>query len=318
MVMAQSLYLTLKQQFPHVLIDVVAPPWSLPLLARMPQVDRGIELAVGHKQLGLSARWQLGKQLRDGHYYRAIVLPRSFKAALIPWFARVPMRVGYRGEMRFGLLTEIRALDPSQLHQTVQRFVALGCDASAEQPPPIPSPQLRVDPENQQRLLTQLNLKLTKSVVALMPGAEYGPAKQWPLAHFRELAQRCTAANYQVWILGSAKESAAGEFIAQGVADVHNLCGKTNLVDAVDLLAMSRYAVTNDSGLMHIACATGVTVVALYGSSTPHYTPPLSASAKVIYHALPCSPCFARTCRFGHTNCLTQIQVDEVMEALSL
>lgn len=318
MVMAQSLYITLKQQFPDALIDVVAPTWSLPLLTRMPQVHRGVELAVGHKQLGLSSRWQLGRQLRQAQYDLAIVLPRSFKAALVPWFAQVPQRRGYRGEMRFGLLTEIRDLDTSRLRQTVQRFVALGRGPAAEQPPPIPSPQLHIDPENQQRLLVQWQLSLTKPIVAMMPGAEYGPAKQWPLSHFRELAQRCTAANQQVWVLGSAKDAAAGEVIAQGLADVNNLCGKTSLVDAVDLLALASHAVTNDSGLMHIACATGVSVVALYGSSTPNYTPPLSASAKVIYHALPCSPCFARTCQFGHTNCLTQISVEEVMEALSL
>jgi heptosyltransferase II len=316
MVMAQSLYITLKQFHPDCTIDVVAPAWSLPMLTRMPQVRRGIELQVGHKQLGLSERWRAGRALRHEHYAQAIVLPRSLKAALIPWFASIQCRTGYRGEMRYGLINDMRILDKTRLTQTVQRFVALGHPPEAVQPPNIPEPKLTVDSANQQRLLSQLGLSTDKSIVAMMPGAEYGPAKQWPLASWRALAQRCVTAGKQVWIVGSAKEQAGGAQVAQGITGVHNLCGKTALVDAVDLLAMAQVAVTNDSGLMHVACATGVPVVAIYGSSSPNYTPPLSANAKVIYHALHCSPCFERSCRFGHTNCLTQISEQEVWERM--
>ncbi len=316
MVMAQSLYLTLKQHHPDCQIDVVAPAWSVPLLARMPQVRRGIELPVGHKQLGLAARWKLGRSLRNEPYDLAIVLPRSYKAALVPWFAGVPRRRGYRGEMRYGVINDIRLLDKSLLSQTVQRFVALGIDRTVTQPPDIPMPVLTIDSANQQHVLASLKLSLDTPIVAFMPGAEYGPAKQWPVADFRELARRCVEQNRQVWILGSSREHALGDEIAQGLVNVVNLCGKTALIDAVDLLALAKVAVTNDSGLMHIAAATAVPVIALYGSSTPAYTPPLSPKAKVIYHHLACSPCFARNCRFGHTQCLTGIGVDEVEAAI--
>ena len=315
-VMAQSLYITLNQSNPECQIDVVAPSWSLPLLARMPQVRRGIELAVAHNQLGLGARWRLSRHLRLQHYDLAIVLPRSFKAALVPWFAGVPRRRGYRGELRYGVINDMRTLDKSLLTQTVQRFVALGTTVASTQPPVIPTPALRVDASNQQRALTSLGLQTDMPIVALMPGAEYGPAKQWPLADYHELAHRCVEQNRQVWILGSAREMELGDTIANGLVNVVNLCGKTTLVDAVDLLALAQVAVTNDSGLMHIAAATRVPVVAIYGSSTPAYTPPLSSQAKVIYHGLACSPCFARTCRFGHTQCLTGIGVDEVEAAI--
>jgi len=316
MVMAQSLYLTLKQTNPPCQIDVVAPTWSLALLTRMPQVRRGIELPVGHQQLGLGARWQLGRNLRQEHYDLAIVLPRSFKAALVPWFAGVPRRRGYRGEMRYGVINDMRRLDKSLLTQTVQRFVALGTTTDLVAPPSIPTPALTIDPANQQRVLASLGLHTNTPLVAMMPGAEYGPAKQWPIADYRELAHRCVEQNRQVWIFGSAREQALGAAISHGLVNVVNLCGNTTLVDAVDLLSLAQVAVTNDSGLMHIAAATGVPVVALYGSSTPAYTPPLSSHAKVIYHALACSPCFARTCRFGHTRCLTGIGVDEVEAAV--
>lgn len=316
MVMAQSLYITIKQIHPDCTIDVVAPAWSLPMLTRMPQVRRGVELKVGHKQLGLSERWRVGRSLRHEHYAQAIVLPRSLKAALIPWFAGIQCRTGYRGEMRYGLINDIRTLDKTVLTQTVQRFVALGHPTEAVQPPEISEPKLTVDSSNQQRLLSLLGLSTARPIIAMMPGAEYGPAKQWPLASWRALAQRCVTAGNQVWIIGSAKEQAGGKQIAAGITGAHNLCGKTALVDAVDLLALTQVAVTNDSGLMHVACATGVPVVAIYGSSSPYYTPPLSAKAKVIYHALPCSPCFERTCRFGHTNCLTQISGQEVWERM--
>ena len=316
MVMAQSLYLTLKQHHPDCQIDVVAPAWSVPLLARMPQVRRGIELPVGHKQLGLAARWKLGRSLRNEHYDLAIVLPRSYKAALVPWFAGVPQRRGYRGEMRYGVLNEIRSLNKSVLTQTVQRFVALGVMGDVTQPAEIPAPALTIDPANQQRMLTSLGLHTDNPIIAVMPGAEYGPAKQWPAADYRELARRCVEQHHQVWIFGSAREHALGNEIAQGLLNVVNLCGRTSLVDAVDLLALAQVAVTNDSGLMHVAAAANVPVVALYGSSTPAYTPPLSSSARVIYHGLTCSPCFARHCRFGHTQCLTGIGVDEVETAV--
>ncbi|MDD2893362.1 MAG: lipopolysaccharide heptosyltransferase II [Halothiobacillaceae bacterium] len=319
MVMAQSLFCALKQHQPDMQIDVLAPGWSLPLLKRMPQVRAGIEMPLTHGELGLRRRWRLGRSLR-GNYEQAIVLPGSLKSALVPFFAGIKQRTAFLGEQRYGLINDIRALDKEVLPMTVQRFVALGQAATDAQPPRFTAPRLRVDADNQQYLVQTLGLSLLKPAVALMPGAEYGPAKQWPLAHFAALARELVAQGQQVWVLGSNKDHAAGEAIAQQAGssrEVLNLCGRTQLVDAVDLIALCAAAVSNDSGLMHIAAALDIPSIALYGSSTPRHTPPLSDKAQVIYLALECSPCFKRVCPLGHTRCLTEISPGQVLSVLT-
>ncbi len=317
MVMAQSLFMTLKAADAAVEIDVLAPGWSLPILQRMPEVRRGIAMPLGHGEFGLKQRWRLGRDLAREGYAQAIVLPGSLKSALVPFFAAIPRRTGFRGEMRYGLLNDMRALDKQRLPMTVQRFVALGLDADAAQPPATPPPRLHADPANFARLRQQFGLAPERAAVAFMPGAEYGPAKQWPLRHYGELARLLVARGHQVWVLGSGKDQAGGDEIAAlGGPGVHNLCGRTQLADAVDLLDAAAAAVTNDSGLMHVAAALDKPLVALYGSSTPHHTPPLSKQAQSIYLGLECSPCFERNCPLGHTRCLTEIQPARVLGAL--
>ncbi|HXF07405.1 MAG TPA: lipopolysaccharide heptosyltransferase II [Candidatus Acidoferrales bacterium] len=317
MVMAQSLFMTLKAQRPERAIDVLAPGWSLPLIGRMGEVRAGIEMPLGHGEFDLKLRRRLGHTLRDAGYGQAIVLPRSFKSALTPFFARIPRRTGYRGELRYGLLNDIRPLDERLLPRTVDRFVALGGEPGAALPPPIPLPRLRVDPVRQEALVAALGLAedLAHPCIALMPGAEYGPAKQWPA--FGALAAELVAAGRRVWIFGSSKEQALGAAIAaQAGVGAQNLCGRTALADAVDLIGLCRAAVSNDSGLMHIAAAAGVPLVAIYGSSTPDYTPPLTAKAAILWRRLSCSPCFERSCPLGHTDCLRGITSNEVLTAL--
>jgi len=316
MVMAQSLFLTLRRQYPDALIDVLAPQWSLPLLERMPEVHQGISLPVAHGELALRKRWQLGRRLRRAGYTHAIVLPRSAKAALVPFLARIPVRTGYRGEMRYGLLNDLRPLDKTALTQTVQRQVALGLPRTAFLPPPIPSPRLRIDPQNRERLFTSLALDPEPSAVALLPGAAYGPAKQWPLEHWQELARRLTARGHRIRIFGSEAERSLGEVIAEAGPAVTNLAGRTTLTDTVDLLSACHAAISNDSGLLHVACAVGIPVVGIYGSSTPDYTPPLSDRAEAVYLDLDCSPCFERTCPLGHTRCLGEIDPARILATL--
>lgn len=317
MVMAQSLYRLIRARDPRETIDVLAPAWSLPLLDRMPEVGRGIELPVGHGEIGISKRRRLGRRL-SGQYARAIVLPRSFKSALVPWFAGIPQRTGFRGEWRYGLINDIRPFDPIRLDQTVRRFIALGMAPGESALPQPPRPKLRVDREAQAAAANRLGLDLTRPAVALMPGAEYGPAKQWPPEYFARLAGRLAASGVAVWILGSAKEAPLGREIARaaGTAGVVSLAGETALVEAVDLLALAAVAVSNDSGLMHIAAAVGTHTVAIYGSSTPDFTPPLTGAATVHYRRLSCSPCFERVCPLGHLECLIGIGVDEVQASV--
>ena len=317
MVMAQSLFKLLKQGRPSCTIDVLAPAWSHPILERMPEVSKALELPLGHGELGLKTRWQLGKSLAQSGYTQAIVLPRSWKSALVPFAAGIPQRTGYLGEQRYFLLNDRRSLNKQVLNQTVKRFAALGLPKGQQatwlHERELPQPLLRVDVLNQQRLLAGLGLNTSRPVVAMMPGAEYGPAKQWPLDSFRTLATQLAQRGYQVWVLGSTKDQPAGQYIAQGQAGgVMNLCGRTQLVDTVDLLACAQHAVTNDSGLMHVAAAVGTRVHAIYGSSSPEFTPPLTENKVVHYLGLPCSPCFKRTCPLGHLECLRGIKPGDV------
>ena len=316
MVMAQSLFIALKQQYPDCEIDVLAPQWSLPVLQRMPEVSEGISADVSHGEFSFFKRRKLGLSLRSKNYSHAIVIPRSWKSALIPYFADIPIRTGYKGEMRFVLLNDIRVLNKQVLKQTVQRYVAHAWHNNPVKPAEINFPALRVNKEKQSKLIAQFGLKLDKPVVCMMPGAEYGPAKQWPVEYYKALAESLLATGWHVWILGSEKDKVAGDVIAEG-NDIYNLCGKTKLVDTIDLLACAESVVTNDSGLMHVATAVGVEVNVIYGSSTPVYTPPLTDRKKVFYLGLNCSPCFKRVCPLGHTNCLRNIEVAHVFAEIS-
>ncbi|MEO1244676.1 MAG: lipopolysaccharide heptosyltransferase II [Pseudomonadota bacterium] len=314
MVMAQSLLRFLKSRDSDAAIDVLAPGWSLPIVARMPEVRRGIALDTAHGELGIGKRRWLARSLR-GSYRRAIVLPRSLKAALVPAFAGIPVRTGFRGESRYWLINDVRPFDRGVLDQTVKRFLALGLDRGESLPASLPEPRLEVDRQRQEQLKQQLGLDTARPVIAMMPGAEYGPAKCWPLEYFASLALELGGRGYSVWVLGSAKDEAAGAAIA-AASDAHNLCGKTALADAVDLLALASQAVSNDSGLMHIASAVGSFVHGIYGSSSPAFTPPLTARREIHYLALDCSPCFARECPLEHLNCLREITPSAVLKSI--
>jgi heptosyltransferase-2 len=305
MVMAQALFKYLKASDPDREVDVLAPSWSLPVVARMPEVRDGIAADTGHGELGLGKRVRLGRRLR-GRYDRAIVLPRSLKSALVPWFAKVPRRTGYRGESRYGLINDMRPFDPDVLDQTVKRYVALATDVGGEVPD-VPYPSLRVSATNQADALARLGLETNRPAIAFMPGAEYGPAKCWPIGHFAQLARSLDEEGYAVWVLGSQKDAAAGEAIASASHAV-NVCGRTSLEDVIDVLGYAEQAVSNDSGLMHVAAAVGTFVHAIYGSSSPRFTPPLTDRRHVHWLELDCSPCFERECPLGHLRCLKEIE----------
>ncbi|HEX5419388.1 MAG TPA: lipopolysaccharide heptosyltransferase II, partial [Gammaproteobacteria bacterium] len=226
-------------------------------------------------------------------------------------------RTGFLGESRRGLINDVRPFDARVLDQTLKRFLALGCAAGEPLPEAAP-PCLQSPLEVRRAVMERLGLAAARGAVALMPGAEYGIAKQWPRDYYAELAARLAAEGRPVWVLGSAKEAPLGEHIAAADAGgrIRNLCGVTPLEEAVDVLASVDVAVTNDSGLMHVAAAVGTHVVAIYGSSSPAFTPALTSRKSVLHLGLTCSPCFARTCRFGHLRCLREISVDAVHAAV--
>lgn len=318
MVMAQALFKLLKAERPDRPLDVLAPAWSLPIVARMPEIRRGIAAETAHGEFGLAKRRRIASSLKDNAYEQAIVLPRSLKSALIPWLARIPRRTGFRGESRFGLINDVRAFDPKVLDQTVKRFLALGINESvsdAELLPAVQYPSLSIDRERQQVLRKDLQVESPKPIVAMMPGAEYGPAKCWPLEYFATLARYLDTDGFDVWVLGSEKDSSAGEFIA-GSSPATSLCGKTSLADVIDLLGSAEQAVSNDSGLMHIAAAVGLHVHGVYGSSSPHFTPPLTDRCNVHYLNLDCSPCFERQCPLGHLRCLKELMPEAIHDSI--
>lgn len=318
MVLAHSLFQVLRQRRPGAQIDVLAPAWTLPLLACMPEVHEGIALPFGHGQLKLRARWRLGRQLRARDYDQAIVLPNSFKSAIVPFAAHARQRTGFVGELRYGLLNDARPLDRQQLPRTVDRFVALGVDRD-EPLPSIPNPLLRADSRNARAALERLgHAPPTGTVLGLCPGAEYGPAKRWPSEYYAEVARAKLDQGWEVWLFGSDKDTPATQDIqARTGGRCLDLGGRTSLADAIDLMSLTQTVVTNDSGLMHMAAALGRQVIAIYGSSDPSHTPPMSERAAVLYLGLDCSPCFERECPLGHLNCLRELKPERVMVALA-
>lgn len=315
-VMAQPLYQRLHQRHPDLELHVFAPAWTLPLLARMPEVAKAHLNPFGHGALRLGERWKVARQLAAERFDQAIVLPNSLKSALIPLFAGIPLRTGFLGESRYWILNDARELDEQALPMMVERFCALAEDKGEPLPRPLSHPRLALTDASQRAALDKLQLDPGRPAVAFCPGAEYGPAKRWPARHFAELARRFDAAGYAVWLFGSGKDREVGDDISRlsgGLAV--NLCGATGLEEAIDLIGLTRLAVCNDSGLMHVAAALDKPLVALYGSSSPDFTPPLSTRAAIVSLNLDCSPCFERTCPYGHTDCLEKMEPERVWQA---
>ena len=319
MLMAQSLFKALAARHPGLELDVLAPAWSHGILARMPEVRRALVAPFAHGRFGLGERWRLGRELARQGYDQAIVLPNSWKSALVPLFAGIPLRTGYLGEFRHGLLNDRRRLDARAMPRLVERYSALAEPTggpSSEAPTP-PQPALSVHPEAQKASLARLGLQRDRRILALCPGAEFGPAKRWPEAHYAAVARAKLEQGWQVWLFGSAKDREVTEGIDRLAGDAcANLAGRTTLEETVDLLACAAAVVSNDSGLMHIAAAVDVPVIAVYGSTDPGYTPPYSDRARVVRLDLECSPCFKRECPLGHLDCLMKLAPERVLAVL--
>ena len=329
MVMSQSLYITLKQQHPEAIIDVMAPAWCKPILERMPEVNQAIEMPLGHGDIDLLGRRRIGKKLKANNYTHAYICPNSAKSALIPWFADIPTRVGWKGEMRYGLLNDLRP-NKKSFQYMVERYVALAHPKSEMINSKslggldnLPHPKLAIDANIQQATLNKFSLSTTKPVLGLCPGAEFGPAKQWPVEHYAAVANEMINQGYQVWLFGSAKDKETTENIKSLVDSnnqhcVFNLAGETSLIEAVDLLAACQTVVSNDSGLMHVAAAVGCHVVGVYGSTSPKYTPPLAKKVDIVSTDIECRPCFKRECPLGHLKCLKELQPTNVIAKIGL
>jgi heptosyltransferase-2 len=312
-VMAQPLLRALKERHPERPIDVLAPGWVAPVWRAIAEVDSVLETPFRHGALQLGERRKFARVLRQRGYREAYVLPNTLKFALIPWLADIPTRVGYKGEMRYGLINVMHHDDPANPRPMTRFYAALAQQPAAGIPAaPVPPPVLSVSAAQRLDALAGIGLGADAPIVVFAPGAEFGPAKRWPASHFSDLARLIQQArpDIHILLLGSAKDAPVCEEIVAAAPGVRNLAGSTALGDAIALLASAMALVTNDSGLMHIACALQRPVVALYGPTDPNHTPPLSELARVLWLHLECAPCQQRSCPLGHQNCMNNMSAE--------
>ncbi len=318
MMMAQTLFKLIKQRNPNSVLDVLAPSWTKPLLDRMPEVNESLDLPFAHGELRVRDRYRLGRLLRSRGYDQAFVLPNSYKSALIPFWANIPRRTGWVGELRYGLLNDIRHLDEARFPLMIQRFMALALLPNENLPEVYPRPELTLSAESVASTLQRFRLMTSdEPILALCPGAEFGSSKRWPPEYFAEIAKTKLSEGWRVWLLGSAKDKVITDQI-DALTDHRtlNLAGNTSLTEVIDLLSLANFVVTNDSGLMHVAAALNRPTVVMYGSTSPKFTPPLSERVQILRLDLPCSPCFQRECPLRHFNCMIELKPDLVLSAM--
>lgn len=313
-VMSQPLLARLKAADPDATIDVLGPAWVLPVYARMTEVSATLTSPFAHGELALKKRFALARELAARGYDRVVVLPNSLKSALVPFFAGIRERVGFVGEARYGLLNRRHVLDKTALPLMVERFAQLAQVPGTPLARPVAPPRLQSSPAQQDATFAAIGQARPARLAVLCPGAEYGPAKRWPEEHFAAAARTLTERGYAVWLIGSPKDREIGETIVRHAAGACvSLCGTTSLAQAIDLIAAADLVICNDSGLMHVAAALDRPQAALFGSSSPGFTPPLSAHARVISLKLECSPCFKRECPLGHLKCLRDLSPQQVL-----
>ena len=318
MVLAQSLFMTLKANQPNCIIDVAAPAWTLPLLERMPEVSGKIALPFKHGEVAFFKRLKFGKNLKNKGYTQSIILTNSFKSALLPWAAGITRRTGFLGEIRYGLLNDIHPLDKNILKKTVERFVSLGLNKGQNLSEKLPQPRLVANKVSALKALEKFGASPPNArVLGLCPGAEYGQAKRWPAEYYAEVANNAIAKNWQVWLFGSEKDVPVTLQINQLTQKkCLDLAGKTQLGEAIDLMSLCDTIISNDSGLMHVSAALDKKVIAIFGSSDPFHTPPMNNKAVIEYLGLSCSPCFERVCPLVHLNCLKQIEPHTIIHQI--
>ena len=318
-VISQSLLKEILLKSKEAEIDVLSPEWTRNIFSRMDEVSKTIKLPFSHGEIKLKERVDLGKELKRKNYDQAIVLPNSLKSALVPYFSEIPIRTGWRGEMRYFLLNDMRILDKNIFPRMVDRFVALAFKKNEDLPLSIPYPSLKTDKENLDLLRVNFKIDLTSPLICLCPGAEFGPAKRWPTKYYSKVANEYLKKNWQVILLGSMNDVRIGKEIKGNInkeSGFLNLIGQTKLVDTIDILSSANLVLTNDSGLMHIAASVDTPLVALYGPTSPEFTPPLSNRVKVIKNNEGFTKLRSGDLEDGYHQSLKDIKPEEVLAVL--
>jgi lipopolysaccharide heptosyltransferase II len=282
-----------------------------PLLDYMHGVRKGVIVDLPRKQLALLEHRALAARLRAEGYGQALVMPRTWKSALAPWLAGIPVRTGFIGEARFGIINDLRPGE-RRLPRMVDRCAALAFPKGAALPAQWPLPELHVGVPEVAAWRARLGLAGDgRRVVAFAPGA-VGPSKRW--SYYADLARRLVAQGHRVWVIGGPGEKElAAEIVRGGETDIRDLTGP-DLRNAILALAAADAAVSNDSGLLHVAAALGTPAIGIFGPTSPWHWAPLNPIAAVIETttALPCRPCHKPTCRYGHHRCMREISAEQV------
>ncbi len=313
-VRCHSVVSLLRQRFPQRPVDMLATTLCGPLADYMPGLRRAIVVDLPRSRLALAEQRAVAARLKREGYGSALIMPRTWKSALAPFLAGIPQRTGFAGEARLFLLNDLR-FGERRLPRMIDRCAALTQPAGAKLPPAWPAPKLDVPAEEVAAWRQRRGLASDRPVVALCPGA-VGPAKRWPQAAYAALAERLTKQGFAVWVLGGPEETSLADAIVAETAAV-NLTGP-DLRDAILALAGATVAISNDSGLLHVAAAAGTAAIGIFGPTSPWHWAPLNPLAATIAATtgLPCRPCHKPICRLHHHRCMRDIPPDQVMAAI--
>ena len=311
-VMDQTLLALLKLQAPNTPLDVAAPVWAGELMARMPQVDRHVPLEINHMS---PAKWVAARRMLRGRYTQAILIPRSVTAAALLRFSGIRKRTGFE-QVRPGLLNDLRGRSPGNFRDRMIRLAP----SSLNIPNPLPLPRLQINRNTVPEVLARFQLDAPRQpLCALAPGtAPKMPTKRWPIGRFKALARLLLREGYQICVMGGRREQPlAAELASIDPNRITNLCGRTSIGEAADIMAGADIAVCNDSGLLHVSAAVGTPVLGIYGPTSPEKYPPLSDRSAVIWQRTPCSPCYRPLCPYGNHACMNGITPEQVMNEIS-
>ncbi len=307
----------LKQRWPQRPVDVLTSTLCAPLLDYMPGVRAGVVCDLPRGRLALAKHAALARRLREANYGSALIMPRTWKAALAPYLAGIPERTGFVGEARFGLINDLR-FGERRLPRMIDRCAALALPKGAPHPESWPQPELKIPRAEAEAWRARNGLANDgRPAVAFAPGA-VGPSKRWPVSAYAEVARALTAENFVVWVLGSPNESPLAAEIVRAAGTAARDLTSPDLRNAILALRLARAAVSNDSGLLHVAAAMGTPAVGIFGPTSPWHWAPLNPLAAVIETRteLSCRPCHKPTCRLGHHRCMQDIPPAQVLDAL--